>query len=68
MTFMPYQNHISFSWLLQVVSTLFTIVAVGGAIYLFIKSKSSAETTDNSEDPAADDPLASARRILDKYK
>ncbi|KAL3140664.1 hypothetical protein ABBQ32_005230 [Trebouxia sp. C0010 RCD-2024] len=56
-------------WLFgKVVSTLFTLAAVGGAIFLFVKSKGSTETTDNSNDAAADDPLASARRILDKYK
>lgn len=55
---------------LQVVSTVFTIAAVGGAIYLLVKSQGSkgAASQDAGDLDEAIDPLASARRIMDKYK
>lgn len=58
-------------WLFgKVVSTVFTIAAVGGAIYLLVKSQGSkgAASQDAGDLDEAIDPLASARRIMDKYK
>lgn len=56
-------------WLFgKLVSTVFTIAAVGGAIFLFVKARGSKPEA--SADVADDsiDPVASARRIMDKYK
>ena len=56
-------------WLMQVVSTLFTFALVAGAGYVFLKSRSgSTSSSIQGSDDGGDDPLASARRIMDKYK
>lgn len=56
-------------WLFgKLVSTVFTIAAVGGAAFLFLKSRGAKpEATSDVADDAID-PVASARRIMDKYK
>lgn len=53
---------------MQVVSTLFTVALVAGAGYVFVKSRSSSGSASQLDTNDGDDPLASARRIMDKYK
>jgi len=52
----------------KVVSTLFTFALVAGAAYVFLKSKSGSSSGTNQDTDGGDDSLASARRIMDKYK
>jgi len=61
-----------------VVSTVFTVALLGAAVYLYFKSSggsggaasSSAASSggDSKQFDDADDPLAEARKIMDKYK
>lgn len=47
---------------------MFTVAAVGGAIFLFLKSRGGSTETSQDNGDDSIDPLASARRIMDKYK
>lgn len=53
---------------LQLVSTVFTVAAVGGAVFLFLKSRGAKPEASSDVADDAIDPVASARRIMDKYK
>jgi hypothetical protein len=58
---------------MQVVSTFITLALLGGAAYLYFRSSSSNDSSSSSGDSKGrgddlDDPLADARRIMDKYK
>ena len=53
---------------MQVISTIFTVAAVGGAIFLLVKSQGSGSSKTNPDESDEIDPVASARRIMDKYK
>jgi len=62
-------------WLLQkVLSTFITLALLGGAAYLYFRSSSSNDSSGGSGGGSKgrgddlDDPLADARRIMDKYK
>eukprot|EP00775_Hariotina_reticulata_P002018 gene2018-biopygen3522 len=65
-------------FLAQLVSTVLTIALLGGAAWFYFQyagsskgtSSSSSSSSSRSGDPQADldDPLAEARRIMDKYK
>ncbi|KAL0052265.1 hypothetical protein WJX82_010966 [Trebouxia sp. C0006] len=56
-------------WLFgKLVSTVFTVAAVGGAIFLFLKSRGAKPEASSDVADDAIDPVASARRIMDKYK
>ena len=58
----------------QVVSTFITLALLGGAAYLYFRSSSSNDSSGGSGGGSKgrgddlDDPLADARRIMDKYK
>lgn len=52
----------------KVISTIFTVAAVGGAIFLLVKSQGSGSSKTNPDESDEIDPVASARRIMDKYK
>ncbi|DBA71295.1 TPA: hypothetical protein ACH3X2_011110 [Trebouxia sp. C0005] len=56
-------------WLFgKLVSTVFTVAAVGGAVFLFLKSRGAKSEASSDVADDAIDPVASARRIMDKYK
>ena len=64
----PYNVLTSLLNVLQLVSTVFTIAAVGGAIFLFVKARGSKPEASSDVADDSIDPVASARRIMDKYK
>jgi TATA-binding protein-associated factor len=63
-------------WLLnKVVSTVLTLGLLAGVLYVVYKANSSSGSSSSSNSSSSDvradggdDPLAAARRIMDKYK
>ena len=54
--------------LAQIFSTFFFLAIVGGAAFLWVKLSQGENDGGGSGSSNGDDPLSSARRIMDKYK